>query len=244
MKKVIQGFLPACALLLSLQACNGDKTTETTDTKMMDSSAMATKPEAPMNVTPAIPSQFTMLEVDFMVNDVATWKAGFAEDSAQRTAAGMHTLAVAQDVNNPKHLQIDMMVDDTARSNAFMKSPELQAHIKKIGVSNAKPALYHVERFDTSSHEKTWVMVTHKVKDFATWLKAFDDETMNKRISEGMHDVVVARGIPDDNTVQVILDITDMAKAKAAITSPDKKQIMMKAGVTSTPVISYWKSLE
>jgi len=59
-----------------------------------------------------------------------------------------------------------------------------------------------------------------------------------------MVDVVMARGILDSNLVHLVFDIKDMAKAKAAIMSEDKKKLMMSAGVIGAPKIVFYKQVD
>jgi hypothetical protein len=115
----------------------------------------------------------------------------------------------------------------------------------KAGVTS-KPTIqfFHVIRFDPEAKEKQWVMITHKVKDFDAWVKVYDGEGTAKRASEGMADAVLARGIDDPNLVQIVFDIKDMAKAKAALFSEEKKKLMTSAGVEGKPVITFYKSMD
>ena len=84
------------------------------------------------------------------------------------------------------------------------------------------------------------MIVTHKVKDFDAWLKVYNGEGTAARESQGMVDVALGRGIDDPSVVHIVFDITDMAKAKAAIVSPEKKKLMMSAGVIGEPHIEIY----
>jgi hypothetical protein len=72
----------------------------------------------------------------------------------------------------------------------------------------------------------------------------FDQEGPAQRASEGMVDVALARAVDDPNNVHIVLDITDMAKAKTALFSESKKQLMMSAGVEGKPKIEFYTSAE
>ncbi len=87
-------------------------------------------------------------------------------------------------------------------------------------------------------------MVTHKVKDFDAWLKVYDGEGKATRASQGMVDRVLARGIDDPNIVHIVFAVTDMAKAKAAISSEAKKKLMTSAGVEGPPTIEFYKQVK
>jgi len=117
--------------------------------------------------------------------------------------------------------------------------------MEKNGVIS-KPNIryWHALRFNPDSKEKNWVIVTHKVKDYDTWVKAFDAEGTSTRAANGLVDVVLARGIDDQGLVHIIFDITDMAKAKARINSPELKKIMMGAGVEGVPEIKFYSAVE
>ena len=101
---------------------------------------------------------------------------------------------------------------------------------------------YHVIRFSGDASSKQFVVVNHKVKDFDAWLKVYDGEGPAKRASEGMVDIALARGIDDPNMVHIAFAVTDMAKAKAAIFSDDKKKLMMSAGVIGKPDIRFYNN--
>lgn len=136
-------------------------------------------------------------------------------------------------------------VTDMQKAKDFGNSPKLKEAMQKAGVIS-KPDIefFKVIRFNSNSHEKQWVVITHKVKDFDAWLKVFDAEGSAKRASDGLVDVVLARGVEDSNLVHIVFDITDMAKARASMNSAEKKKLMMSAGVEGTPKIEFYKEPE
>ncbi len=78
------------------------------------------------------------------------------------------------------------------------------------------------------------VMVLHKVSDFEKWLTAYEADD-SARLSNGLHNYVIGRGLRDNNMVLVVMKADDMEKAKARSKSPSLKKTMQKAGVTGTP---------
>ena len=84
-------------------------------------------------------------------------------------------------------------------------------------------------------------MVTHHVKDFASWLKAYDAEGPAARAANGMLDRALAQNADDPNTVTLLFAITDMAKVKAGIASPELKKVMTDAGADGPPTITFFK---
>jgi hypothetical protein len=86
--------------------------------------------------------------------------------------------------------------------------------------------------------------IAHHVKDFDTWLKAYDAEGTAAREANGMIDRGMARDIHDANTVYLTFEVSDMAKAKARMASPELKKIMADAGVDSPPTIRWFKVIQ
>ncbi|MGO8920772.1 MAG: hypothetical protein ACLQJR_33175 [Stellaceae bacterium] len=77
-------------------------------------------------------------------------------------------------------------------------------------------------------------IVQHKVKDFATWKRAFDSHAGRK--SQGFRDRVLQ--IADDpNNVVVIVESDDASKLTAFLNSGDLQSTMEAAGVIGRPTI-------
>ena len=64
---------------------------------------------------------------------------------------------------------------------------------------------------------------------------------MAARSANGIVDRGMARNVDDPNTVTVLFAVTDMAKAKAHVASPELKKIMTDAGVDGPPTITWFK---
>jgi hypothetical protein len=82
------------------------------------------------------------------------------------------------------------------------------------------------------------VAISHAVKDFDTWKKAFDEHEAD-RYAYGLTKIAISRDMTNPNKVNVFLKITDLQKAKDFIASPDLKDKMQKGGVTSKPEINF-----
>jgi hypothetical protein len=54
----------------------------------------------------------------------------------------------------------------------------------------------------------------------------------------------MARDFYDPNTVYLTFEVSDMAKAKARMASPELKKIMADAGVDSPPTIRWFKVVQ
>ena len=222
------------ALLFSCADAKKEEPTEATVTSADTATTMKVAPE------PAF-TPFDMAEIEHSVKDYDTWRPFFNTDSTNRKANGLEDIVVGRGIDKTNNLVIAMKVTDLAKARAFSTDPKLKEVMEKAGV-NSKPStvFYRVIRFDQTQHEKQWVLVTHKVKDFDAWVKVFDTEGAAKRAEEGLFDVVLARGIDDPNLVHLVFDIKDMAKAKASILSEEKKKLMMSAGVEGTPKIEFY----
>ena len=243
--KKIKSALPlllAFAISAALFSCGGSSATKSADSaKAPDTVATVTKtiPDSAM----AVP--FDVLEITHMVKDYDKWRPGFNTDSTARKNSGMIDLVVGRGVDSANRIMIVLKVSDVAKAKAFAADPRLKDVMTKYGVIS-KPDLefFHVIRFNPNSHQKQWVIITHKVKDFDAWLKVYDGEGTAKRLSNGEVDLALARGIDDPNLVHVVFDITDMAKAKADIYSDAKKKLMMSAGVIGVPVIQFYNEAD
>ena len=82
------------------------------------------------------------------------------------------------------------------------------------------------------------VMVLHKVSNYEKWLTGYEADD-SARLSNGLHNYVIGRGLRDPNMVLVVMKADDLEKAKARAKSPSLKKTMQKAGVTGTPEFLY-----
>ena len=223
-------------IMLVVTACsNNPKPAETAAIPAADTTA------AKPSLTP-----YTGMSISFTVRDYDKWHPGYAAHDSARKAAGLTSSAVGRGLDNDKWVSVYCMVSDLQKAKDFAASPDLKAAMDKSGV-NSKPTIdyWNVLRDDTSTiPQKERIMIRHHVKDFDTWLKAYDAEGPAKRAENGMVDRFLARSLDDPNTVLILFAITDMAKAKARVASPDLKKVMTDAGVDSAPEITYFKWVE
>ena len=214
---------------------------------MADSNADSTK-MTPMTAPPTAAatapadSGMDIIEINHKVKNYAVWKKAFDLDSNARKASGLEFITIGREMTDPNNVQVVLHVTDMQKAKAFAADPRLKQVMDKNGViSKPEVDYYHLLRFNPDSKEKSWVIVTHHVKDFNAWEKVFDSEGAATRAKAGMVDVVLARNLADSNTVQLVFDITDMNKAKSDIASPGKKKLMTDAGVEGSPKIIYYK---
>jgi hypothetical protein len=86
------------------------------------------------------------------------------------------------------------------------------------------------------------VVIKHSVADYSKWKPLFDSDS-TFRNAAGMHLIGVARGIENQNEVDIPFRIDDVQKAKAFASDPRLKAVMQKGGVTSAPSVKFIKVL-
>ncbi|MEO8414020.1 MAG: hypothetical protein ABI472_10185 [Ginsengibacter sp.] len=240
-----QFFKPILALSISMAffACNnGTENKEAASAMPADTTSVSNTSSTP---APGAFTPFDVAEITHSVKDYNKWRPVFNADSVNRKANGLEDIVVGRNMGDPNKILIALKVTDTAKAMAFAADPKLKEAMDKAGViSKPEFSLYHVIRYNPDSKEKQWVLVTHKVKDFDTWLKGFDAEGTATRATFGLVDVLLARGLHDSNMVHMVFDITDMPKAKARMNDPALKKIMTNAGVISAPKIEFYDSAE
>ena len=238
--KIYFPFLLTIATLgmLSFFSCksSGDKAASTT---AVDSTAMAPAVAAPFE-------PFKVLNVSHVVKDYDAWKKVYDEGETMRTEAGLTKLAVCRDMENPNKVYVFNKMADVQKAKDFAANPALKTAMQKGGVMGAPAILYvDVLRYEESPAEfKGRLRIGHKVKDYDTWLKAYDAEGKETRAANGLVDRAVSRNIDDPNMVYVTFAISDLAKAKARLADPTLKKIMTDAGVIGAPEISFYTSVD
>ena len=235
--------LMAASFAIALFSCNnsGEKQEDkkADETAKMDS-AKTEKPAPPV-FTP-----FKILVVKHTVADFDKWKAGYMAHDSSRMAYGITHYRTGRGADNPNMVVVIDKVADVAKAKVFANSPDLKDAMKKAGVTG-KPEVSYAEvvwNDDSQIDQKDRVMISHKVKDFGIWKKAFDAEGKAKRMENGLIDRGLARDVDDSNMVYIVFAISDMAKAKARANSPELKKMMTDAGVVSPPQMFFYKLVD
>ncbi len=81
-----------------------------------------------------------------------------------------------------------------------------------------------------AQHSTENLTIHHKVKDYPTWRKGYDEHEKS-RTSAGITNGKVFRGAEDPNDVLILQDVADMGRARAWLSGDDLKAAMQKAGV-------------
>lgn len=239
-RKGLLTALPTLILAAALFSCNsGD------DKKAAPAPADTTVSATPTPMADTSFKPFNAMLLTHNVKDFKIWETAFRNDSAVRIANGIKVDLVSRNMDNPNSVFIATTVDDVAKAKALLADPAMAAAMQKGGVTS-KPEVeyFKILRLNMAAKEKTWVKITLRVKDFDTWLKAYDAEGVAARNAQGMNDAVLGRGLDDPNLVMIVFDIKDMSKAKAAIASEEKKKLMMSAGVEGMPEITFYQDPE
>ena len=90
---------------------------------------------------------------------------------------------------------------------------------------------------DTQHHSEN-LTIHHKVKDYASWRKGYDEHEKS-RASAGVTNGKVFRSAEDPNDVLVLQDVADVAKARTWLGGEDLKAAMQKAGVVGPHTIRF-----
>ncbi len=85
----------------------------------------------------------------------------------------------------------------------------------------------------------TYTIFKGRVRDFATWKESFDAVKM-KRQEAGITEKYVLRVIEDPNEVVLLLEVKDVARAKAYYESPFLRDAMEKGGVIGRPEFRFF----
>ncbi|MGE5172525.1 MAG: hypothetical protein ACM3MD_01725 [Betaproteobacteria bacterium] len=85
----------------------------------------------------------------------------------------------------------------------------------------------------------TYSLFKGRVKDFTTWKESFDSVKMKRR-EAGITEKYVLRGVDDRNEVILLLEVKDIARAKAYYESPFLRDVMEKGGVIGRPEFRFF----
>jgi quinol monooxygenase YgiN len=239
MKRFLHLTLSFIIVVISF-SCNNSSGTTKEESKPADTPVVAT------TATGTVNALFKVMLIKHKVLDYTKWRPTYDAHDSVRKAYGQTDLDLLTADSDPNNVFIVEKISDVQKARDFTSLPSLKEVMAKAGVVSA-PSFYFFDviRSDESAIDtKERVMVTHHVKDFDAWVKVYDAEGKATRASEGMVDRVLARAIDDPNFVMLVFAVTDMAKAKASITSESKKKLMMSAGVEGAPAIEFYKQVK
>lgn len=235
-KKFLKPLL-ILVFMVTVLSCKNNKTEKVEEPKKMEEPVM---PVAPV-FTP-----FDVIVIKHKVANYDKWLLAYNAHDSIRQSYGITHFVIGRGMENENMIIVIDKMNDIKKAKEFSTLPSLKDAMKKAGVMGVPTfSFYNVIRNDDSKiNIKDRLMVTHKVKDFDAWLKVYDAEGTAKRMEEGLIDRGMARSVDDPNMVTLVFAISDMKKAKVAITSEAKKKVMMDAGVVGAPEMFYYKLVE
>jgi len=78
------------------------------------------------------------------------------------------------------------------------------------------------------------LLIRHKVADFATWKRRFDEHGVSRR-ANGSRGGRILRNAADPNEVLILLAWDDLERARLFVASDDLHEAMAESGVTDEP---------
>jgi quinol monooxygenase YgiN len=88
-----------------------------------------------------------------------------------------------------------------------------------------------------------FILVHHKVADYATWKPFFDQHAATRKAS-GCQGGQLFRTAHDANELVMILQWDNMEKARQFAQSSDLREVMQKAGVIGQPEVYFLETIE
>ena len=88
-----------------------------------------------------------------------------------------------------------------------------------------------------------YMTVRHKVADFDTWKKVFDEHAATRKPG-GSRGGWLFRNAANPNECFILWSWESLEKAQAFASSPDLREVMERAGVIEMPTITYFEDVE
>ena len=91
--------------------------------------------------------------------------------------------------------------------------------------------------------KKHYMVVCHKVRDYAQWKRTFDKYIENFSRKYGLGNVWVRRNADDANELIISTTVDDLARAREFAKSAELKDAMKEAGAIGTASFSFLEEL-
>lgn len=195
--------------------------------------------------TNALPAA-SPIQVVMVMHAVAAfepWRAVYSANDTLRQTHGLSSFAVGRGTTDTNMVITFNILSDIAKARAFMSSDELHEVMVKAGMTDTPKVVFgDVIRRDTQTIAiQERVMITHHVKAFNAWLKAYDEEDPEVRATHGLLERAIMRSTDDPSLIYVFMAITDMEKVRARMASDELRDLMARAGVIGTPDIFFYR---
>ena len=89
----------------------------------------------------------------------------------------------------------------------------------------------------------TYMLVRHKVEDYAKWKSVYDEHAPTRKAMGGKGSLLLANA-DNPNELLVLLEWDDLNKAREFAGSQDLREAMARAGVVDVPDIYFCETLE
>ena len=236
MKRLL--VFPVILMAVLLVSCGSEPAKE--ETKATDTAVAA----APAEVKPAfIP--FKVVMVQHKVKNFEKSEAGYFNRDSLRNTFGITHYVIGRDLKDSNTVFVVDKIEDMDKAKSFYALPATKEAMKMAGVGGP-PGLTYAEFIRINDNPVQFtegVAVTHRVKDFGVWLKAYDADATGRN-ANGLIERGIARNLQDSNTVSILFEVSDMTKAKARMASPDLKKIMTDAGVEGPPTVRWYRLIK
>ncbi len=230
-------FISIAVLLLS---CGNEPAKE--ETKSADTAA-AVAP-APAEVKPPF-TPFKVVMIQHKVKNFEKSEAEYFNRDSLRNTYGITHFVIGRDLKDSNTVFVLDKIMDVDKAKAFYALPAAKEAMKKAGVSGPPGFTYaeFVRVNDNPVQFTEGLAVSHRVKDYGVWLKAYDSDAAS-RTANGLIERGIARNLYDSNTVSVLFEVSDSTKARARMKSPDLKKIMEDAGVEGPPTVRWYRLIK
>jgi hypothetical protein len=234
----LYSFLPASLLgmLLFLMVSCGDQNDRnddaTSDSAVSDT--MGPTPPAPTSSIVTTPEH--MLIVKHKVGDFDKFLSSYEQHDSLRRANGIRSYVIGRGVEDPNMVLVATKVDDTAKAKAFGKSSHLKQAMQKAGVTGKPDIRFVVITFQDTGmiSQDLRSRTTFTVKDWDHWQRSFDS-SRQVRIDNGIVDRVYGHDADNNKRVNLVVAVTDTAKAAAFWKSDQLKQLRAASGAIGEP---------
>jgi hypothetical protein len=231
--------LSVISFAVLLLSCGNETAKE--ETKSADTTAAA---PAPAEVKPAfIP--FKVVVIQHKVKNFEKSEAEYFNRDSLRNTFGITHFVIGRDLKDSNTVFVVDKITDVDKAKAFYALPAAKAAMKNAGVSGPPGFTYaeFVRVNDNPVQFTEGVAVSHRVKDYGIWLKAYDADAAS-RTANGLIERGIARNLQDSNTVSILFEVSDSTKARARMKSPDLKKIMDDAGVEGPPTVRWYRLIK
>jgi hypothetical protein len=184
----------------------------------------------------AVYSGNTAIGIAHSVNNYDEWLKVYKNKSDSNARISIY---VAPD--DPKMVTVFLLTTNHDDAKKWAASEELKNSMKEAGVTSEPVMSYYDIKWRSmeTSTKQFRVMVSHEVKDYDAWKKAFDADEP-RRTESGLELRAISTNADNPKMVNVMFATDDVEKTTAMIGSDDLKNKMAEAGVISEPTVSVY----